>query len=244
MLPVRPEPAEQEPVPTGLWRRVSLPLVYSALLHVLLLLVALLYHGGRAPDAPQVVPVSFVTLSDRTINPPHPDKSVAPQEKSAGSASSEPSAAVKPRPSDDLDEKLRALAKLRQPGMAARLDETAEGRAETSAARDDDPTGPHAAYAVRDYIRAQVERRWNLDMALIGNKSVSVLIHVEITSGGIVKKVEIVDKTRFAEDKAFHEIALSARNAILLSSPFALPPGRYEDLMSMELSLDPRDVLR
>jgi hypothetical protein len=75
------------------------------------------------------------------------------------------------------------------------------------------------------------------------NHEVSVPIHVEITSAGVVLKAEIVDTAR-AADPDYHEIAVSARNAVLLSSPIALPPGHYQDVMDMVLYLDPREALR
>jgi hypothetical protein len=96
---------------------------------------------------------------------------------------------------------------------------------------------------VKDYIRAQVERRWNLDLATLGNSDLSVPIHVEMTSEGVVLKAEIVESAR-TSDPAYREIAVSARNAVLLSSPLSLPAGHYQGLMDMVLYLNPRDALR
>jgi hypothetical protein len=98
--------------------------------------------------------------------------------------------------------------------------------------------------AVSDFIRAQVERRWGLDLARLGNKTFSVLIRVEMTGAGVVTKAEVVHDARFAADKAYQDIALSARNAVLLSSPFALPSGHYADVMQLTLSLNTADALR
>jgi hypothetical protein len=37
---------------------------------------------------------------------------------------------------------------------------------------------------------------------------------------------------------------LSARNAVLLSSPVALPAGSYDEVMNMTLNLNARDALQ
>ena len=47
----------------------------------------------------------------------------------------------------------------------------------------------------------------------------------------------------YATDAAFRQIAMSARNAILLASPINLPPGSYAPETTMTLTLNPRDVL-
>jgi hypothetical protein len=65
-----------------------------------------------------------------------------------------------------------------------------------------------------------------------------------LTRDGIVSKAEIVDQLRFNSDATYHSIALSARNAVLLSSPIALPAGAYDDIIDMILNLNPRDALR
>jgi hypothetical protein len=70
-----------------------------------------------------------------------------------------------------------------------------------------------------------------------------VPIHVKMAKDGVVLKAEIVESSR-SNDPAYREIAVSARNAVTLSSPIALPPGTYQDVMDMVLELNPRDTLR
>jgi hypothetical protein len=96
---------------------------------------------------------------------------------------------------------------------------------------------------VRDFIRAAVVRRWSLNLAMLGVQNYKVQVHVQMTRKGVVTLAEIIDQKRFKTDATYREIALSARNAVLLSSPFALPPGDYHDGMDMVLSLNPRDTL-
>ena len=108
---------------------------------------------------------------------------------------------------------------------------------------DDIVSGRQGPFRVKDYLRAQVERRWNLDLATLGNSDFSVPIHIEMTSAGVVLKAEIVDSAR-TTDPAYREVAVSARNAVLLSSPLSLPTGHYQGVMDMVLYLNPRDALR
>jgi hypothetical protein len=142
---------------------------------------------------------------------------------------------------DALSAKLQALAKLRQPDMSAHGDSSGGAMP----AEDDGAAfGFDTMYQVRDFLRAQVMRRWHLDVASLGHEHVSVPIRVEITSRGEVIKAEILSKEHAAIDPAYDEIAASARNAVLLSSPFAMPKGHYQDEMEVVLYLDPSDALR
>ncbi len=234
------------------WRnKLGVALLCSAVLHGLVLLPFFLMHRGAVEphDIFQIVPVDVVELAEETAGPPQPRKAPVPEQK-AGRASSPVSrpAGVSPSgkrpPPDELEIKLRALAKLRQPGIDTPTPESDMGLSKMSAMSDGAVRGPAATYSVKDFIRAQVERRWSLDLAILGTRNFSVLIRVEMTSGGVVTEAEIVDTARFAADKAYREIALSARNAVLLASPFALPPGHYKKTMAMTLSLNPRDTLR
>ena len=63
-------------------------------------------------------------------------------------------------------------------------------------------------------------------------------------STGAVTKAEIAETARFNTDNTYRAIALSARNAVLLSSPFVLPGGPYSDRMVFTLSLNTKDALR
>ena len=137
---------------------------------------------------------------------------------------------------DALETKLQALAKLRQPDSDTKI------AAMTSALPGSSGEGTPGR-GLQDFIRAQVERRWNLDLATLGDSEFTVPIHVKLTKDGVVLKAEIVESSR-SNDPAYREIAVSARNAVTLSSPIALPTGHYQDVMDMVLELNPRDTLR
>ena len=137
----------------------------------------------------------------------------------------------------------RSLAKLRQPDSVTPNVENGAAGPDRTAAKDDVASGLEGPFSVKDYIRAQVERRWNFNLATLGNSEFAVPIHVVITSAGVVLRPK--SSTQCApSDPAYREIAVSARNAVLLSSPLALPAGHYQDVMDMVLNLNPRDTLR
>jgi hypothetical protein len=230
----------------GKWRvYLAVGFLCSAILHGFLLQGFLSTHDHTvtSPD----IPMDVVVLADETASAPQPITAPAPQQQ-AGIPSLPAAEPIGASPSnerpDDLEMKLHALAKLRQPSVDTHLTKKNLGLSQLSATSKDAVAGPYATYAVRDFIRAQVERRWGLDLATLGSRDFSVLIRVEITSAGVIIKAEIADMARFNADKMYREIALSARNAVLLSSPLALPPGHYSDVMDLLISLNTRDALR
>jgi hypothetical protein len=209
-----------------------------------------------------VVPVDVVQLAEETISPPPLQKTAGPQQKAAAPAKrAEELASLAPptfrpptapapaepqpppeqvqQPRDELQLRLEALAKLRQPETGS-----PSGTSGRSASNNGTGLGPGAAYSVKDLVRAQVERRWNLDLDGLGARNFVIAIHVVLTRDGVVNKAEIVDQLRFNSDAIYRSIALSARNAVLLSSPILLPNGAYDDVFDMTLNLNPRDALR
>lgn len=168
------------------------------------------------------------------------------QEAGAPATPASPPLGVTPsqkRP-DEFDIKLHALVELRLPSVDTHLSKKDLGLARQSAMSEEAEPGSYATYAARDFIRAQVERRWGLDLHTLGDSNYSVLIRVEMTSTGVVTEAEIADTARFNSDKIYRAIALSARNAVLLSSPFVLPGGPYGDRMVFMLSLNTKGALR
>jgi hypothetical protein len=215
-------------------------LLCSVVLHAAVLLPIILLAGREAIT--QIIPLDVIVVGDQSGEPPSPERMSAPQ-KVAGSdaspAATSEVAPADPQP-DPLDLKLQRLAKLRQSGSDPNISQSAASPSRV-APMSQAVTGPRA---VGDFIRAQVERRWGPDLGALGNRTFSVVIHVEITGAGVVRRADIVPNSRFDSDEAYQDIARSARNAVLLSSPFALPPGRYADVMELTLNLNTRDALR
>ncbi|HEX3485590.1 MAG TPA: hypothetical protein VHT51_11055 [Micropepsaceae bacterium] len=221
-------------------------------------------------NAPSLMPVPFlpvelVRLAEETSAPAAPQKPVAPQEqrtaslapqrqrsaslapKPPQSAAAQPSIPNPPAPTaeepprrDELETQLEALSKLRQTPTDPRLLK-GSGAADIDAGNG--AGRGKAAYSVKDYIRAQVERRWNLDTTALGKANFVIPIHVVLAADGALTQAEIVDQKRYIADAAYRFIAVSALNAVRLSSPFALPAG-HEGVMDVTLDLNPRDTLQ
>lgn len=103
--------------------------------------------------------------------------------------------------------------------------------------------GP-ATYDVKDALRAEIERRWNFDVDALGGANVTVSIHLTLEPDGTVDTAEIVADPEHADDPVYRQLAISARDAVLVSSPLHLPPGAYAGHADMVLKFSPHDVLR
>jgi hypothetical protein len=220
-------------------------LIYSGALHGLLLAALLLNRGMTA--ATYVIPVDVVLVNETTAGPLQPDATVGPPQKEVIAPLPEDSTRSgipsPDKPADPLEQKLERLAELREMDEHRPLPKSDMGSLRASRASSD-AEAPEPTYAVSDFIRAQVERRWGLDIAALGGKALSVFVRVEITNTGAVTKAEIVRNGEFASDKTYQDAARSARNAVILSSPFTLPAGNYSARMAFTLRLDTWGALR
>jgi hypothetical protein len=230
----------------------------SLVLHVAVL-GFLLYQVGGPPDPVSVIPVEMVQLAEQTATPfpqpdaaPQPSTGSRPQVASVAPPRPRPPAAPRPAPpavppstpqpapdalppapQNALQNQLDALAKLRVPN------DSGTGTAFGSSA----PAGA-AGYRVEDLIRAQVQRRWNLRLDELGERDLVITLHVVLEPDGTVTRAEIVDTPRARGDDVYRSIAVSARNAVLLSSPLTLPSGMTPEMRDMTISLNTRDSLR
>lgn len=239
----------------SLLRRDGAGLSASFLLHVLALF-AVFFFAHRALQEQRVtepfIPVSLVAQSEG----PEPEPK---QQKAAGAISKTP--VILPRapvvhrtpsatapnrttaPVDALEMQLRALSKLRQPNTDTRLQGEA-GTSDYAQNGNDDESGGQGAYTTRDIIRAQVLRRWSLDRTRLGNRDFDIRIHVLLKRDGTVVEADVVDMQRFKTDSVFRWIAISARNAVILSSPLTLPPDAVGSNLELTLRLNPRDSMQ
>lgn len=150
-------------------------------------------------------------------------------------------------PNEQLAVRLKLLAGLRQPVRPTPHDvrePDGTGMSSMTAASADTVTGRNAAYAVKDIIRAQVERRWNLDRTRLGAPDWVVAIRIRFSPDGTVRRADIVANERFRSDHAYHDFALSARNAVLLSSPLTLPRGADTFATDIVVDFAARQVLQ
>lgn len=223
-------------------------LLGSFLLHgLLLLLVLFLMPRNNALDnSTTFVPVDIVQLSEETTAPPAVNRAAVPQEQAAKG----PLSAPRPEgeapnkthePKDELDIKLKKLAQLRQPDSNLKIDN--EAASDVTATSNGADSGP-AAYGVRDYVRSQILRHWVYDFRKLGGRNVIIPLHVELTGQGVILQAEILDTQRHATDPLYRDIAISARNAALLSSPIKFPYGMSWNRMSFTFNLSARSALR
>jgi hypothetical protein len=138
-------------------------------------------------------------------------------------------------PPDELESRIAALAQLRAP-------DTALPAPDNGASAGNGNGG--GGYSLADFVRAQILRRWWPQLEGGASGGSPVAIRLKMTRTGVISDVEIVDQNRFVNDKLFRGMALSARNAAMLASPISLPPGKYDAVMDIAITLDPRAVLR
>src|ERR1700722_14761686 len=216
----------------------------SLLLHLLLLLAALWYvHQRPALTEAQLraLPVDLViggTMSQQSstapatrlqVARPHPESAPVPE-------GTNPKGTLQPE--DELSDRLRALAQLKTPDAAL-------PNADNTAAPGGTGSGEgEGNYALKDFIRAQILRRWLPDLSIPGARNLPVEVRVRLLRNGTIDTVYIVDQERFHNDKAFHEMALSARDAALLASPIQWPGGLSQKSQTLTIDLDPKAVLR
>ena len=216
----------------------------SLVLHGLLLLVALWYVQSRT----QLTETSFKSLPVELVigGSMEQGASTAPAAR-LQRAPARPESAPRPegvspkgveQPEDELSAKLRALAQLKS--------------ADSPLPNADVSTMPGGGgggegegnYALKDFIRAQILRRWLPDLSIAGARDMPVAIRIRLLKTGVIEDVVLLDQTRMHTDKAFRDMALSARDAALLASPIQIPNMRLEHNQTLTIVLEPKAVLR
>jgi len=216
----------------------------------LLLLGAVARHLAHPtlPESHPFVPIDLVRLGEETRSPPAETKALVPQQKAGRpqDAASPVNRAVSatgktPQKADELEAKLKALARLKQPSVPLHVD-AGQGVSNIDAANG--AQGDAATYSLRDYVLAQVLRHWTLDLSRVASRPLVVPLRVTMKRDGTITVAEIVEQARAKTDSLYRDIAIGARNAVLLSSPIVLPAGDYPKEMHFTLMMDTRAVLR
>jgi hypothetical protein len=228
---------------------VLVSLALHGLLAFLLLVVVARHTTEMAIKSlpqPAILPVDLIRLGNETRSPPAELRSPIPQQKAgrpqeAASPNPHATAQTGKKPVDALEAKLKALARLKQPNSPLTI---GEGVGVSTVDATNGAPGDAATYAIRDYVLAQVLRRWTLNLARAADRSIAVKIAVVMKRDGTIASATIVDEARAKTDAVYRDIAIGARNAVLLSSPVALPAGDYPKEMHFTLLLDTRAVLR
>jgi len=223
------------------WKGAAL----SLLLHLGFLLRAGWYLTQRTDVQKtmfRTLPVDLVLGGSlgQTDSKPAARLQVAPQHQQSAPVPEGVSPKGTKQPEDELSAKLRGLAQLKS-------DATTLPNADNNAAASDGAGGGGGGdgnYPLKDFIRAQILRRWLPDLSIPGARNLPVLVRVRLLRSGVIDDVTIVDAARMHTDEPFRNMALSARDAALLASPIQLPPGHYRAVTVLTISLDPRAVLR
>jgi hypothetical protein len=212
----------------------------SLALHLAVALLALWYVAGRPalPPSLSTLPVDLVTLAPAPgpsgaqpaprRGAPRPARAAAPQAEGVKPEATQ-------QPLDELSARLRALAQLRAPSTPLAIGgSTGDGGAGNG-------TG---GYALRDFIRAQILRRWLPDISDAARRNDVVRLNLNVSDKGVISDVVIADQARLRSDAVFRDMAFSARNAAMLASPIQMPPGSWPKVIPLEIDLDPKAALR
>jgi hypothetical protein len=140
---------------------------------------------------------------------------------------------------DPFELKLRRLAALRNPDSTLTL--KTEGTSPQTAGNAGEVGD--LAYSVRDAIRARVLRKWNINFSRLAGRHIVITLHVALTGSGKLSTISIAGERAHAKDLTWMDIALSARNAVILSAPFKLPADLRQKGYRFTLTLDPRQTL-
>jgi hypothetical protein len=212
----------------------------SLALHFGVLLLALWYMAAQPALPPQLraLPVDLVAPA------PAPGPSGAAPAPRPGAprprlATAPQTEGVRPdatrQPLDELDAKLRGLAQLSAPDTKLVL---GGGNGDGGAGNG------NGAYALKDFIRAQILRRWLPSLTNSAARGAVVRLSLNVSSNGVISDIVIADQERMRTDSVFHDMALSARNAAMLASPILMPPGNWPKTQALTIDLDPKAALR
>jgi hypothetical protein len=216
----------------------------SVLLHGFLLLVALWYVHNRPvllSSSLRTLPVELV-IGGSMEQGAKPAPAVRVEHARAHPQSAPQLEGVSPQgtrqPEDELSAKLRALAQLKSADsplpnadVSTMPGGTGEGEGEGN-------------YALKDFIRAQILRRWLPDLSIPGARNLPVALRLRLLKTGVIDEVVILDQARLHTDAPFRDMALSARDAALLASPIQIPGVRLEKNQTLTIVLEPKAVLR
>ena len=222
---------------TTTWRQERAGWTGSALLHGLMLALWIFWSVGHPVHPPPPLKAMLVDLVPIPVVAPGTSggapQVARPREAVAPKAIGEKPKAVAPLP-EALEARISAMATLTSPASllpAPDNDGTAGGK------------GTGGGYALSDFVRAQILRRWWPELSTDAERGTAVAMQLKMNRAGVISDIRIVDQDRFAHDKLFRSMALSARNAAILASPIPLPPGKYDAVMDISITLDPRAVL-
>lgn len=97
----------------------------------------------------------------------------------------------------------------------------------------------------KDALRGMIGRNWNVPTGAPRPEDLIVIIHFALNPDGTLASAPlIVNAGRYASDSFFRAAADAAIRAVKMTQPFKLPPEKYNDWREIELTFDPRDMIR
>jgi len=221
----------------AMWQENRAGLAGSVALHLLFLAITLWWGVTHPINRQPPLKAMLVDLVARPVPAPGPSGGShavvrAPLPAAPKTTGVRPKA-VTPPP-DEMEARIARMAQLAAPETALPAPDNGAGQGQ----------GSGGFYALADFVRAQILRRWWPGLDSEAKRGTPVAIRLKLSRAGVISDVEIVDQERYANDKLFRGMAISARNAALLASPIALPPGHYDAVMDIAITLDPKAVLR
>jgi len=220
-----------------LWQENRAGLTGSVLLHLLFLAIALWWGINHPVGRQPPLKAMLVDIVTAPTSVPGPSGGAETPLRAPVPAAPKVEG-VKPKaltpPPDELESRIAKMAELRAPDTALPAPDNGAGAGNGSGGGN---------YTLADFVRAQILRRWWPQLESDAMRGMPVAIKLKLSRNGVISDVQIVDQLRFTNDKLFRNMAISARNAALLASPISLPPGHYDAMMDISLTLDPKAVL-
>ena len=80
-----------------------------------------------------------------------------------------------------------------------------------------------------DAIAGRLRACWNLDSGAMGIKDMIIEIRAFLNKDGSVRKVDIINTSRYNSDAHFRSVADSARRAVYICAPYSIFADKYAD---------------
>jgi hypothetical protein len=222
----------------------------SVALHGLVVLALLLMgRGSPRPSVPVHVLIAELVQEEVPALQPaagedavHVSESVRPEIPKKGRPATVAAQTARP----NLGALLAMVERAHRPEPVRSQLEQASGEiaADLGGGENDVARGSFGTTALKDFIRAQIERRWQVDARRLGGRDFTVVLRLALNADGSIAKLEIIEDAARKDDALYRRVAISGRDAALLSSPLRLPKGVSGDQLDFTLDLHTKDAIR
>lgn len=169
-----------------------------------------------APEEPQVA-----------ATPPPPPKPNPPRRPQPPAQQQPPQQQQAQQP-DAFDSLLRNVDRMRQQ-QAQQPDQQQQPQSAPQAGGQTQiqgaPLSDRMTISQQDFIRAQIERHWNIDPGIRGIEQMVVELRITVSPDGTVSSAQVMDTSRYNSDPSWRAVADSAHRAALRASPLRTPPN-------------------